>query len=106
MEGKVIAIDFDGTITEDSEYPVMGKIKEKAVEVIKELKKKNTIILWTCRTGEFLQEAVNALKEKGLEFDYINEYPGCGSKVFANIYIDDRAFHSCVDWDVIKEELL
>ena len=34
----IIAIDFDDTITEPSPFPITGKIRERAVEVIKKLK--------------------------------------------------------------------
>ena len=102
----IIAIDFDDTITEPSKFPIMGKIREEAIPVIKELKKKHTIILWTCRTGEYLQEAIDALKEVDIEFDYINDFPGSGRKIVADIYIDDRAFNCIIDWNKIKEELI
>ncbi|WP_305152248.1 hypothetical protein [uncultured Dubosiella sp.] len=31
------------------------------------------MILWTCRVGDRLEEAVRWCREKGLEFDYVNE---------------------------------
>lgn len=102
----IIAIDFDDTITEPSEYPIMGKIREEAISVIKELKKKHTLVLWTCRTDKYLEEALNALKEAGIEFDYINDYPGAGRKIFADVYVDDRAFNCIIDWKQIKRELV
>ena len=105
----IIAIDFDDTITESSPYPIMGKIKEQAVVVIKKLKSQgHTICLWTCRAGEYLDEAIKALKEKGIEFDYINNSPiDTGSrKIVADIYIDDRAYGGEIDWEAIEKNLL
>lgn len=102
----IIAIDFDDTITYPSPFPTMGKIKPEAVEVIKELKKKHTLILWTCREGEWLNEALEALSKHNVEFDYVNECPEGSRKVVADIYIDDRAFGGCVDWKIISEKLL
>lgn len=105
----IIAIDFDDTITEYSPWPIMGRIKPEAVSVIKKIKKAgHTIILWTCRDGKYLDEAVNALKKEGVEFDYINEFPGVPTsrKVYADIYIDDRALGGIVDWNQIENKLL
>ena len=48
----IIAIDFDGTITKEHRYPRIGVVDTKAIEVIKKLKRKHTICLWTCRDGE------------------------------------------------------
>lgn len=102
----VIAIDFDDTITKPSIFPTMGEIRPEAIEVIKMLKERYILILWTCREGLFLKEAVDALLNCGIKFDYINECPQKTRKVVADIYIDDRAFGGCVDWDIIKNELL
>lgn len=71
-------------------------------------KKGHKIILWTCREGEHLEQAVAFCKERGLEFDAVNDdleevkqkytdkleiwrTSGRARKVFANYYIDDRA---------------
>jgi hypothetical protein len=59
----------------------------------------DTLILWTCRQGKPLEEAVEWCKTQGLVFDYINENPpdriaiwGDCRKVYADIYIDDHNF--------------
>lgn len=101
-----IAIDFDDTITHPSPFPNMGKVREDAVNVIKALKKKYNLILWTCREGEWLQEALDELKKHDIEFDYVNECPQGTRKVVADYYIDDRAFGGCIDWKIISEKLL
>lgn len=103
---KTIAIDFDDTITEPSDYPIMGKIKPEAIEVIKKLKEKYRLILWTCREGSDLNEAVDALKKHGIFFDFINECPQGSRKVLADYYIDDKSFGGTVDWKIISEKLL
>ena len=56
------------------------------------------LVLWTCREGQRLKEAVEWCRAQGLEFDAVNEniasrlnnYPDC-RKVGADIYIDDLA---------------
>lgn len=104
---KVIAIDFDDTITYPSEYPITGKIRPEAVEVIKQLEGRYILLLWTVRTGKYLQEALDLLVKYGIEFDYINKLPNQeGPKPEADIFIDDRNFGSTIDWYKIKELLL
>lgn len=101
----IVAIDFDGTITETHEYPNIGKFNSKAVQVIKKLQKEHVLCLWTCREGEPLKQAVEALEKEGIKFNYINDSPySMGRKIVANIYIDDRNFGG-IDWDEIERGL-
>lgn len=98
----VIACDFDGTLFTD-DYPYIGKPIWKTINFCKEQQAKGAIlILWTCRNGENLQEAIDLCEAVGLYFDYINEntdenlslYKGKDNrKIFADIYIDDRAIN-------------
>ena len=56
------------------------------------------VILWTCREGELLQQAVDWCKGMGLEFDAVNEnlpfmierYGSDPRKIGADVYIDDK----------------
>ncbi len=102
---KYIAIDFDGCLCENA-FPEIGQVKpihEQVHEAVKLLKKEgNKIILWTCREDKeerkYLTEAVEWCKEQGIEFDYINENPDnpygdWGRKLYADIYIDDKAIN-------------
>ena len=105
----IIAVDFDDTITEPSEYPIMGKIKPEAVRVLKRLKEAgHALILWTCREGIYLNEAVEALTSCGVQFDRINEnYVNTKTrKIIADIYIDDRALGGITDWNSIEKYLI
>lgn len=98
----VVAVDFDGTLTEDGFYPNCGKPIIKNIEYVKELKKSGyKVILWTCREKESLQIAVDWCKSFGLDFDAVNEninpeikiekYGYSCRKVYADIYLDDKA---------------
>ena len=101
MSKKTIAVDFDGTLfTED--YPNIGKPKWGVINWCKKQKELgNILILWTCREGELLSKAVQACRNVGLEFDYINEnaahrlamYGNDCRKIGADIYLDDRAMN-------------
>ena len=107
--GKIIAVDFDGTLF-DTEWPSI--IKEPNTELINWLKNRQShedqdrIILWTCRCGKDLEVAVEACANQGLIFDAINEnlpdmiekFGGDTRKIFADIYIDDKAgCGSCIN---------
>ncbi|MDD3137558.1 MAG: hypothetical protein PHX08_01115 [Lachnospiraceae bacterium] len=95
---EIYAIDFDGTL-HTGEWP---KIGEPNTRLIKKLIQRQlegaTLILWTCREKEVLEEAVKWCKEQNLEFDKINDntdenkvyYGNDTRKIFAHYYIDDK----------------
>lgn len=113
----IIAIDFDGTICQN-DYPDIGDPRPLAIESIKELRERgHDLILWTCRQGEQLDDAVKWCEEHGIPFDLVNEHEPnnlrafggvAGNKVFANIYIDDRNLGGFPGWErameLIKED--
>ena len=66
----IIAIDFDETIVKKDSY----KELPGAFQVIKKLQEMgHNIILWTCRAGQSLQNAVDYCKENGVVFDAVNQ---------------------------------
>lgn len=97
---KVVALDFDGTLTDGDNWPVCGKENPHAIEVVKRFRKDGCkIVLNTCRRGKPLEEAVEWMKQKGITPDAVNDNPWGraiygddtpGNKVFADVYIDDR----------------
>ena len=101
MKKFIVAVDFDGTLVENA-FPNIGKEISGAFSALKQMKKEGIIlILWTCRSGKFLDDAIKFCKDKGIEFDSINEnYKGLSfttsQKIYADMYIDDRAFPKCV----------
>ncbi len=110
----VLAVDFDGTIV-THEYPRIGKVIDGAFETLKDLKRKGfTLILWTVRSGELLDEAVEFCRKNGLTFYAVNnEHPDeifnekyVSRKIVADIYIDDRNIGGFVGWDKIREMLI
>jgi len=97
----IYAVDFDGTLTLTNEFPRIGKANIPLFNYCKQLKKEgNKLILWTCRSGKWLDDAVEACKLYNLEFDAVNKNVpetlelfgkyGEGSKVYADFYIDDK----------------
>ena len=96
----IIAVDFDGVIIPAGCWPGVGEVNTALIEWLKELREAgNKLILWTNRVDEALDLAVSLCAEHGLYFfaendnlPEITEYFGSNSrKVYANVYIDDRA---------------
>lgn len=100
-----IAIDFDGTLCQNK-FPEIGAANDCLISTLIELKKEKPgirYILWTCRDNnteeKYLDKAVEFCRQRGLVFDAINEnlpevkelYNNDTRKVFADIYLDDRA---------------
>ena len=106
----IIAVDFDGTLCENI-FPKMGEPNMKLIEALRIMKRAgHTLILWTCREGEDLDDAVAWCKRRDLIFDYVNtddpDIPWTpGRKIVADIYIDDRAHtpeQFCKYYDMLR----
>ena len=96
---KVIAVDFDGTLS-FGRWPAVGPANNVLIEFLKLRKHEgDKLILWTCREGNELKSAVDWCESEGLYFDAVNdnlpeiiEYYGVNSrKISCDYYIDDRA---------------
>lgn len=115
----IIAVDFDGTCV-THEFPKVGK-DIGAVPVLKELVEKgHKIILYTMRSGDTLNDAINWFENNGIELYGINKNPDqykwtSSPKVYADIYIDDATLgiplkldedghisRPYVDWNRVK----
>lgn len=130
----IIAVDFDGTITEHK-FPDIGPEAPNAFKWLKRFQELGAkLILWTMRSdgrkgegkanGPVLTEAVEFCRSNGIEFWGVNTNPDQVSwtqspKVYAHLYIDDAAAgcplvypkqgRPCVDWGLIGpgvEEML
>lgn len=96
---KAIAIDFDGCLCADA-YPAVGDPNWTVINRAKAEQRAGAgLILWTCREGKLLEEAVSACKSWGLTFDAVNEslpdwiqsFGTKPRKVGASEYWDDKA---------------
>lgn len=110
MKKLVIGLDFDGTIVK-SRYPKIGRFKFGAKFVCRWLYRRgHTLILWTCREGILLDEAVWACWMKGINFHYHNEntterieqYGGDCRKLSSDILVDDTAGFVFWPWVLIR----
>lgn len=106
---EFVAVDFDGTLCTD-DFPEIGKPKPLVIEYVKDLAAAGSkIILHTCRengTRPLLDEAVAFCKEQEIPLFAVNENPGNlhparyglspqdGRKVYADLYIDDKAVNT------------
>jgi hypothetical protein len=105
-----IAVDFDGTIVEH-QYPEIGQELLFAIETLKELQKqKHQLVLWTFRSGTYLDEAVEYCRHRGLEFYAVNKnYPeeeyseSISRKINADLFIDDRNLGGFPGWQAVFE---
>ena len=107
-----IAVDFDGTIVENR-YPEIGKPMLFAFETLKKLQEEgHQLILWTYRSGNKLEEAVNFCENRGISFYAVNKsYPeeeyeeGISRKILADLFIDDRNINGLPPWGEIYHQL-
>lgn len=96
---KAIAIDFDGCLCEWA-WPEIGAPHMEIINAaIAEQDNGAALILWTCRVGKRLAEAVAWCADFGLTFDAVNAnlperiaaYQNDCRKVNADEYWDDKA---------------
>lgn len=96
----IIAIDFDGTLCKNA-FPKIGDPYNAVIEFVLTCGAAGAkLILWTCRTGKYLEDAIRWCAKRGLTFDAVNEnysydrsYGPEGRKIFAHYYIDDHAIN-------------
>lgn len=114
----IIAVDFDGTLVEHR-YPLIGDVLFDQITKITSFQYLNLmrekfdakIILWTCREGKELKEAIDFSQKHGVVFNAINEninddltkYNLALRKIYADIYIDDRNLGGISSWGNIYE---
>jgi len=113
----IVAVDFDGTIV-DHDYPRIGQPVPLALEWLSLFNTLDIkIVLFTMRSDETLQEAVDYLTKNKIELYGINKNPDQhewtnSNKAYAHYYVDDAAVgcplltldgfkRKCVDWKAI-----
>jgi hypothetical protein len=106
----IYAVDFDGTLSM-GEWPEVGPVNERLVNfLLRRQMLGDKVILWTCRAGKPLTDAVDFCRKYGLIFDAVNDnlpevveqYGANSRKITCDVYIDDRAFH-VDDYDYLGE---
>lgn len=100
-----ISIDFDNTIAV-SRYPKIGKLMAGAKETINKWYNNHTIIINTCRAGEFMDDCRHFLDLNGINYHFINEnnpetiklYGTDTRKISGDVYFDDRSMGGFCGW--------
>jgi Predicted hydrolases of the HAD superfamily len=105
----IIAVDFDGTLCEDR-YPRIGNPRPGAFDAMVQLHKRgHYLILWTCRKGYPLLEAIQWCACMGIPLDQVNapepsnakKFADDTRKIFADVYIDDRQIGGFPGWEAV-----
>lgn len=117
------AIDFDNTCVSQIKHPAVGPDVPEAVETMKDLiKAGHKMFLWTVRSDDALELAVEWFERNGIELAGINKKKGqrhysTSPKIDADVFLDDKAFgcpliqldwmkKPCVDWKKVREVYL
>lgn len=96
---KIVAVDFDGCLC-SNKWPKIGEPNWEAIHMLAACKADGgKVILWTCREGKMLEEAVLWCLNRGLRFDAVNDnlpelkeaFGNNTRKVYADEYWDDRS---------------
>ena len=99
MDYKILAIDFDGTISLGI-WPEVGPANDRLISYLLDRKRYgDKLILWTCRAGAALDAAIAFCAQHGLHFDAVNDnlpeiverYGSNSRKITCDYYIDDRS---------------
>lgn len=102
MKPETFAVDFDGTLCSNA-WPNIGTPYYGMLNWMKELRQKgHKIILWTCREGMALVDAIVWCADHGLFFDAVNDnledhkrrFLNNPRKVHADYYVDDKAIYA------------
>ena len=122
-----ICVDFDGTIV-DHRFPEVGPPVPGAIDwMLKWQGAGAKLILFTMRSdgskiGDALSQAVEYLKQNGIELYGVNKNPTqvhwtSSPKAYGQLYIDDAAFgcpviqpegfqRPCVNWEIVGPGVL
>lgn len=100
--GVPIGIDIDSTLTKGENAPywedfTAAEPNEQMVDLVNELYKRHTIIVWTARPEEVRAETEWLLKSFGVRYNAL-----VMDKTSVAIQIDDKAVQpsQALDWDV------
>lgn len=94
-----VAVDFDGCLVSNA-WPEIGDPNDDLFDMLIRFRQKGgELILWTCREGESLADAVLFCAKEGLGFDALNAnlpswkalFGNDTRKLGADYYIDDKA---------------
>lgn len=109
MKYAIWAVDFDGTIADDKQWPIIGAPIPKAAELIRRhYQRGGYVVINSCRHHENQERAKQWLIDNNVPFHKFNEnldfliakYGDC-RKIGADLYIDDKN-PGGAGWDVVE----
>lgn len=111
LKSKVIAVDFDDTITLYRPYPEVAPLNPQARKYLRLLDEAGyELVLWSARLGEGYEEAYNrCVNEFNMPFmkrdcdEYVH---GVTGKIVARFYIDDKSIPGKLNWRRIYRFIL
>lgn len=109
MSRFILAVDVDGTIIKSEDDYVPRSLMPNVKTVLDWAHDKGCyIIIWTCRNGKMLKQAIDFLDKNKIPYDAVNENSPkvnfkTSRKIFSDFYIDDRSFD--IDWLKIKQKI-
>jgi hydroxymethylpyrimidine pyrophosphatase-like HAD family hydrolase len=113
MKNKIICIDLDGTIANYNDWQGelhFGEPLPNVSKILNALKlDKWIIIIYTIRAN--IELVSGYLQKNNIPFDFINENPyqpenAKGGKLYADIYVDDKAIQFTGDWEEVYQRIL
>ena len=108
---KLIAVDFDNTITLPRPYPEKAPIDPLAKKYLDLLNQKGyKLVLWSARVFEDYDDAYNrCIDEFGLTYmikDSEELLHGKYGKLVASFYIDDKSLPGKINWKKIYKFII
>lgn len=109
----IIAVDFDGVLN-STPYPNVGDAIPGAIEGMQKLHSLgHTLIIWTCRSGIELEDAIEWLIKNEVPFmgvncnttERIKQYSNDSRKISADLYIDDCIVGGFPGWESVMEHI-
>lgn len=103
LKARIIAVDFDNTITLPCPYPYTGELNKTAKKYLDKLHNKGyRLVLWSARIEKDYEEAYNLCVNKFgmpyIEKDTDDLVHGVSGKLVASFYIDDLAYPKKLNW--------
>ena len=111
LNAKLIAVDFDDTITFFKPYPEKGPLNPAAKKYLTKLHEAGyELVLWSARMTMSYEEAYNrCVEEFGMPFikrdskEYVH---GTTGKLIARFYIDDKSIPGKLNWRKIYKFII
>ena len=111
LHKKIIAVDFDDTITYYRPYPERAPLNSEAKKYLTKLHEKGyELVLWSARIcenyGEAYDRCVNEFEMPFIKQDSDEYVHGKTGKLIARFYIDDKSIPGKLNWKKIYKFII